>query len=108
MKNWTDSDKRAYQKSLKIRDESHKQGVIQCIERNENSLEWNHKDLTFVFFIYNNYLAYNKGDEMDISCWNCRAYVVSVMKRFVRLWKEKDSVTENGNDRQKRSTSKGE
>lgn len=81
-----------------------REGLVEVVERTRNQFRFSEPDLSFMFMVYNAYLAPPEEPER-MECSGCRTRVVGWLRAAVQQWRENGIV--NGNDPEQRGSTPG-
>lgn len=75
-----------FRRSLAIPEEI-RPDVAEVVERTRNQLQFNLQDLSYIFQVYNRYLA-PPDEPQDMNCGGCRMRVIGWLRTAVSEWKQ--------------------
>ncbi len=79
-----------YNRSLNI-PESIRPDVFEVVERTRNQVQFTNADLSYLFEVYNRYLA-PPEDQQDMNCGGCRTRVIGWLRSAATEWQKNGIV----------------
>jgi hypothetical protein len=68
--------------------------VSEVVNRTRNQFQFTNTDLTYLFEVYNRYIAPATEPE-NMGCSGCRTKVIGKMREMVTLWQEHGTIVLN-------------